>query len=83
MILLITPQQVISKSPLGGNIDYDKIVPCIEDAQVASLEPLIGQKLYDKILLDFQTNTLSGLYLQLYENFIIDYLIRASATNIY
>jgi len=82
MILLITPQQVITKTPIGGNIDFDKIVPCIEDAQITDLEPLIGSKLYDKIILEKTNNTLSGLYLTLYNDFITDYLIRASAKNL-
>jgi hypothetical protein len=82
MILLITPQQVISKTPLGGNIDFDKIVPCIEDAQVMDLEPLIGQVLYDKILTDFENDDLEGNYETLYNDFIVDFLIRASAKNL-
>jgi hypothetical protein len=82
MILLITPQQVIEKTPLNGNIDYDKIVPCIEDAQVTDLEPLIGQILYDKILTDFENEDLTGNYETLFNDFIIDYLIRASAKNL-
>lgn len=81
MILLITPQQVIDKTTFNGNIDYDKLVPCIEDAQVTDLEPLLGQILFDKILDDFQAETLTDLYLDLYNKFIIDYLIRASAKN--
>jgi hypothetical protein len=81
MILLITPQQVIDKTPFNGNIDYDKLVPCIEDAQVEDLEPLLGQVLFDKILEDYENESLSGLYLDLYNKFIIDYLIRASAKN--
>jgi len=82
MILLITPQQVVAKTPLGGNIDFDKIVPCIEDAQITDLEPLIGQFLYDKIITDFENDDLDGLYLTLYNDFIIDFLIRASAKNL-
>jgi hypothetical protein len=82
MILLITPQNVIDKTPFSGNIDYDKIVPCIEDAQVMDLEPLIGQVLFDKIVLQKENNTLSGKYLILYNDFIINYLIRATAKNI-
>lgn len=81
MILLITPQQVIDKTPFNGNIDYDKLVPCIEDAQVTDLEPLLGQILFDKILDDYESNTLSGLYLDLYNKFLVDYLIRATAKN--
>lgn len=81
MILLITPQQVIAKTPFNGNIDYDKLVPCIEDAQVTDLEPLLGQILFDKILDDFEAQTLTGLYLELYNKFIVDYLIRAAAKN--
>ena len=82
MTLLITPQQVVAKTPLGGNIDFDKIVPCIEDAQVTDLEPLLGQILYDKITADYQSDTLAGLYLTLYNDFIVDFLIRASAKNL-
>ena len=82
MTLLITPQQVVAKTPLGGNIDFDKIVPCIEDAQVTDLEPLLGQILYDKITADYQNNTLAGLYLTLYNDFIVDFLIHASAKNL-
>ena len=82
MTLLITPQQVVARTPLGGNIDFDKIVPCIEDAQVTDLEPLLGQILYDKITADYQSDTLAGLYLTLYNDFIVDFLIRASAKNL-
>jgi len=82
MILLITPQQVVAKTPLGGNIDFDKIVPCIEDAQITDLEPLIGQFLYDKIITDFENDELEDLYLTLYNDFIVDFLIRASAKNL-
>jgi len=81
MILLITPQQVIDKTPFNGNIDYDKLVPCIEDAQVTDLEPLLGQVLFDKILDDYEAETLTGLYLDLYNKFLVDYLIRATAKN--
>ena len=81
MILLITPQQVIDKTPFNGNIDYDKLVPCIEDAQVTDLEPLLGQILFDKILDEYDAETLTGLYLDLYNKFLVDYLIRASAKN--
>lgn len=81
MILLITPQQVIDKTPFSGGIDYDKLVPCIEDAQVTDLEPILGQVLFDKILDDYEAETLTGLYFDLYNKFIVDYLIRASAKN--
>lgn len=82
MTLLITPQQVVQKTPIGGNIDFDKIVPCIEDAQITDLEVIIGEKLYNKIVTDFENNALSGLYETLYNDFIVDYLIRASAKNL-
>jgi hypothetical protein len=82
MILLITPQQVVAKTPLNGNIDFDKIVPCIEDAQITDLEPLIGQVLYDKICTDFENDDLADNYLTLYNDFIVDFLIRATAKNV-
>lgn len=68
--LLIRPSEISEFTPLGGNIDVDKIKPVIFDVQVTVIEPLLGTPLYNKIVLDFQNNTLLGDYLQLYDDYL-------------
>ena len=68
--LLIRPSEITEFTPLGGNIDVDKIKPVIFDVQVTVIEPLLGTPLYNKIVLDFQNNTLLGDYLQLYDDYL-------------
>lgn len=69
-ILLIRPSEITEFTPLGGNVDIDKYKPCIFDVQVTVIEPLLGTDLYEKIRTDFDADTLSGLYLTLYENYL-------------
>jgi hypothetical protein len=68
--LLIRPSQITEFTPLGGNVDVDKYVPCIYDVQITVIEPLLGTELYEKVRDDFDAETLSGLYLTLYESYI-------------
>jgi len=67
-ILLIAPPDITDKSILGGNVDVDKYRFCILDTQVRVLEPLLGSTLYQYILTN--KDTLTGLYLELFNDFI-------------
>ena len=77
-IILLSDNDLVKNTPLGGNIDVDKYVFCIQEAQLSKLIEILGEDLYEKIKTDFNTNTLSGLYLTLY-NRIKPFLIRQSA----
>lgn len=68
--LFITPQEMASTTILGGNVDIDKYLFCIANVQLTTIEPLLGTELYDKILTDAEADTLSGLYLTLYNDYI-------------
>jgi len=69
-LLFITPQEMTSSTILSGNTDTDKFLFCIANVQLTTIEPLLGSELYDKIITDKTANTLSGLYLELYTDFI-------------
>jgi hypothetical protein len=69
-INLVTSSEIVKNTPMGGNVDPDKYTHLINDVQVLILEPILGTKLYDKILTDFNADTLAGLYLQMYENYL-------------
>ena len=68
--LFITPQEITNTTVLGGNVDLDKYLFCIANTQVTTIEPLLGSELYDKIKTDAENDTLAGLYLELYTEFV-------------
>lgn len=69
-LLFIEPQEITSTTILGGNVDVDKYLFCIANVQLTIIEPLLGTELYDKIITDKTNDTLAGLYLELYTDFI-------------
>lgn len=72
--LMIQPNDVISLTTLDGNIDVDNLKPIIYVAQTTHLKSFLGLDLYNKIYDDFVANTLSGVYLEIFENYIKDFL---------
>jgi hypothetical protein len=68
--LLIRPSEITEFTPLGGNIDVDKIKPVILDVQISVIEPLLGTPLYNRLLTDFTNNNLANDYLVLYEDYL-------------
>jgi len=68
--LFTTPEEMASTTVLGGNVDVDKYIPCVASVQLVVIEPLLGTLLYDKIATDAEADTLTGLYLELYEKFV-------------
>ncbi len=79
MIVLLNDNDITKNTPLGGNIDKEKLRQCVLDAQSTRLEELLGETLYEKIEADFEADTLEGDYLTLYEKYIKPFLIRQSA----
>jgi DNA-binding transcriptional ArsR family regulator len=79
MIVLLKDNVLTENTPLGGNIDVDKLRQCILDAQATRLEELLGEELYNKIVEDYSDETLEGDYLKLYEDYLVPFLIRQSA----
>ncbi|MEY3501813.1 MAG: hypothetical protein RL308_3486 [Bacteroidota bacterium] len=69
-LLFVTPQEMTSSTILSGNTDTDKYLFCILNTQLTTIEPLLGSELYDKIISDIEAETLTGLYLELYTDFI-------------
>ena len=68
--LFITPQELIQGTIIGGNVDVDKYITSVANVQVTTIEPLLGSELYNKIQTEAETDTLNGLYLTLYEDYV-------------
>ncbi|WP_299525868.1 hypothetical protein [uncultured Lutibacter sp.] len=69
-LLFITPEEMTYSTILSGNIDVDKYRYVVLNTQVTTIEPLLGSELYDKIIADLEGDTLTGLYLTLYNDYI-------------
>jgi len=69
-IYLITSQEVKTNTSLGGNVDSDNIIHLIYDTQIMVLENVLGTKLYDKIITDFNADTLADEYLTMFTDYI-------------
>ncbi len=67
---LITIEDIALLSGFDGNIDNDSINPFIFMAQRNDIKRVLGLNLYNKIVDDFQNETLSGVYLDIYSNYI-------------
>jgi hypothetical protein len=78
-VILLDNDVLTRNSILGGNIDIDKLMPAVKAAQLTDIKPLLGQELYDKICEDYLNDELTGDYLELYEDYIVNMLIYASA----
>jgi len=75
MKLLITDNEITQGSMLGGSIDVERLRQCVLDAQVTRLEELLGQELFDYFQ---ETETPTGLYLTLLNDYIKPFLIKQS-----
>lgn len=77
--LMLSDQEILQGTVLGGNIDTDKYKFCIEDAQLSKLVEILGEDLYEKIKTDLENDVLSGDYLVLYNKYIRMFLKHQSA----
>ena len=68
--LFITPLQLTQNTIISGNIDIDKYIYCVAEAQISVIEPMLGTELYDVILAGAEADTLTGLYATLYTEFV-------------
>jgi len=67
---LLNAQEIKTNTSMGGNVDPDKFMHLLFDVQVLILEPTLGTALYDKIVSDFDGNTLAGDYLEMFNSYI-------------
>lgn len=78
-ILLLKADELTKNTILGGNIDVSKYTPSIKACQQTKIKSLLGKELYTKICEDFKLGTLTGVYLELYEDYIKELVIHGSA----
>ena len=68
--LIISIDDISRLSGFDGNIDNDSINPFIFMAQNSEIKRILGVTLYDKIVSDYDSDTLAGNYLLIYNDYI-------------
>jgi len=71
MKIWLTENDIPALTSFAGNIDTDALKPFIVIAQTNDILPILGVDLYNKINVDIENDTLSGIYLEFYDKFII------------
>ena len=79
MILLLNPNDIPRLTSLSGNIDIDSIAPHVFTAQLNDIKRILGTDLYDKILSDYDADTLANEYLTIYNDYVLMMLAYYSA----
>lgn len=66
---------------INSNVDVDKLIPSIWIVQVTDIKRILSVELYDKILADFDADTLTGIYQTIYDEFVSEMLIFYAASD--
>jgi len=77
--ILITAEDLTRNTLIGGNVDVDRYLQAIKACQNIYIKPLLGKELYDVIVSLYETNTLTGSYLTLYNDYICHLVIHGGA----
>lgn len=77
--ILIKQEELTRNTLIGGNVDVDRYLQAIKACQNLLIKPILGTALYNKIVADYETNSLSGLYLEMFDDYIKEMIIHGSA----
>jgi hypothetical protein len=68
---LATSEDLKRLTSIGNNVDCELLIPHILLAQQLYVEPVLGCALYDDVISKYDSNTLTGDYLTLWESYIV------------
>lgn len=77
-VRLLQNGDIVRETILGGNIDVTLYTADVMNFQRLKLKPLLGKDLYEKICEDYDNETLSGLYLELYTDYVKQMVIHGA-----
>lgn len=77
-VLFISRDNIVRRTPMGGNIDPEKVMPFVKTAQDKYIWPILGTMLYNKLQSDIVANSVSGVYKTLLDDYIVDTLVHYS-----
>ena len=80
--LFITPEDLVKRTAINGNVDRDQMIQFIKIAQDIHVQAFLGTALYNRLKTDVLNNTLAGNYETLLEDYVQDVLVHYSMTEI-
>jgi hypothetical protein len=80
--LFISPEDLVKRTAINGNVDRDQMIQFIKIAQDIHVQALLGTALYNRLKTDVLNNTLAGNYETLLEDYVQDVLVHYSMTEI-
>jgi len=80
--LFISPEDLVKRTAINGNVDRDQMIQFIKIAQDIHVQALLGTALYNRLKDDVLNNTLAGNYETLLEDYVQDVLVHYSMTEI-
>jgi hypothetical protein len=80
--LFISPEDLVKRTAINGNVDRDQMIQFIKIAQDIHVQALLGTALYNRLKTDVLNNTLAGNYETLLEDYVQDVLLHYSMTEI-
>ncbi len=81
--MLVTRDEIYQRTPVNGNLDFDKVLPHVLTAQDTHVQEVLGTALYNKIVTDFNNDTLVDPYLELLNTWVKPMLIHFVASDFY
>lgn len=82
-VILLEPNEITKNTIIGGNVDVDRYLPAVKACQETIIKKIITKNLYDKLCSDFLTGNgvagFSGIYLELYNDYVKPMLIHGSS----
>jgi hypothetical protein len=80
--LFISPEDLVKRTAINGNVDRDQMIQFIKIAQDIHVQAILGTALYNRLKTDVLNNTLAGNYETLLEDYVQDVLVHYSMTEI-
>ena len=78
-ILLLNQDKLNRLTSVSGTVDVDKWAHWLNSAQRTKLMPVLGTALYNKLLTDYDNDTLTGDYEVLYNEYVVEFLAYMTA----
>lgn len=73
--LLISVDMIKARTPVHDNIDEKLVFPVIKVAQDMRIHPILGSSLFNKIVSDVGSGSITGEYKALLDEYIVDALV--------
>ena len=80
--LFISPDDLVKRTAINGNVDRDQMVQFIKITQDLHIQALLGTALYNKLKTDVLNDTLTGNYETLMTDYVQDVLVHYAMVEI-